>query len=159
MTFSSFNGGFSCWASRVSPRRATYFLLLRQEKVSKEKATRVFASPSLRYGATCAAREARAGRKLALRAQTCVPLDPRFAALLGATTREGREQGTRAGGGEGRSSVSLKTGGASGSSGCLSPYAIAAVPSSGSDAGSPFFWVLFFGEAKKSTSAAGPRPG
>ncbi|SFD92416.1 hypothetical protein SAMN04489710_10917 [Paracidovorax konjaci] len=26
-------------------------------------------------------------------------------------------------------------------------------------AGSPFFWVLFFGEAKKSTSAAGPRPG
>ncbi|SFE12350.1 hypothetical protein SAMN04489710_11520 [Paracidovorax konjaci] len=26
-------------------------------------------------------------------------------------------------------------------------------------AGSPFFWVLFFGEAKKSASAAGPRPG
>ncbi len=25
--------------------------------------------------------------------------------------------------------------------------------------GSPFFWVLFFGEAKKSASAAGPRPG
>ncbi|SDC58768.1 hypothetical protein SAMN05192589_102505 [Paracidovorax valerianellae] len=25
--------------------------------------------------------------------------------------------------------------------------------------GSPFFWVRFFGEAKKSTSAAGPRPG
>ncbi|WP_217644360.1 hypothetical protein, partial [Paracidovorax konjaci] len=23
----------------------------------------------------------------------------------------------------------------------------------------PFFWVLFFGEAKKSASAAGPRPG
>ncbi len=26
-------------------------------------------------------------------------------------------------------------------------------------AGSPFFWVLFFGEAKKSTSPAGARPG
>jgi hypothetical protein len=25
--------------------------------------------------------------------------------------------------------------------------------------GSPFFWVLCFGEAKKRTSAAGPRPG
>ena len=32
-------------------------------------------------------------------------------------------------------------------------------PRSGPDFGSPFFWVLFFGEAKKSTSAAGPRPG
>jgi hypothetical protein len=28
-------------ASRVSPRRATHFLLLRQEKVSKEKASRI----------------------------------------------------------------------------------------------------------------------
>jgi len=27
------------------------------------------------------------------------------------------------------------------------------------DWGSPFFWVLFFGEAKKSTSPAGARPG
>ena len=32
-------------------------------------------------------------------------------------------------------------------------------PRSGPDFGSPFFWVLFFGEAKKSASAAGPRPG
>ena len=28
-----------------------------------------------------------------------------------------------------------------------------------SASGSPFFWVLFFGEAKKSASVAGPRPG
>src|SRR5690606_37430147 len=27
------------------------------------------------------------------------------------------------------------------------------------DCGSPFFWVLFFGEAKKRTSPAGARPG
>jgi len=33
----------------LSPRRATHFLLLRQEKVSKEKATLVFAS--LRFAA------------------------------------------------------------------------------------------------------------
>ncbi|AVS96322.1 hypothetical protein C8232_08700 [Paracidovorax avenae] len=26
-------------------------------------------------------------------------------------------------------------------------------------AGSPFFWLLFFGEAKKSSSPAGARPG
>ena len=38
---------------RVSPRRATHFLLLRQEKVSKEKATQLSATPALRYGATC----------------------------------------------------------------------------------------------------------
>ncbi len=36
-------------ASRVSPRRATHFLLRRQEKVSKEKATRL--SGSLRFAA------------------------------------------------------------------------------------------------------------
>ena len=39
--------------SRVSARRPTHFLLLRQEKVSKEKATQLSATPALRYGATC----------------------------------------------------------------------------------------------------------
>jgi len=39
-------------ASRVSPRRATRFLLLRQKKVSKEKATLLSASPPC-GGATC----------------------------------------------------------------------------------------------------------
>ena len=38
---------------RVSARRPTHFLLLRQEKVSKEKATQLSATPALRYGATC----------------------------------------------------------------------------------------------------------
>jgi hypothetical protein len=32
-------------------------------------------------------------------------------------------------------------------------------PRSGPDVGSPFFCLLFFGEAKKSEAAAGPRPG
>ena len=50
---------------RVSPRWASYFLLLRQKKVTKEKATPLFATPELRFGATCAARETGEGRKLA----------------------------------------------------------------------------------------------
>jgi hypothetical protein len=118
---------FSFVAGRVSPRRATHFLLLRQKKVSKEKATLVSATPALRYGATCAARKARAGRKLALRAQTCVPLFPRFAALLGAATREwGAEdkQDTCTG------MVVGANARASGSYGCSVPHAIEAVPSS-----------------------------
>ena len=49
-------------ASRVSPRRATYFLLLRQKKVSKEKANR---SP-VRFAVPCAARAWRGRAKLAL---------------------------------------------------------------------------------------------
>jgi hypothetical protein len=88
MNFCSFTGGVAFVASRVSARRPSSFLLGRQKKRTKEKATLVFASPALGAGATCAARKARASRKLALRAQTCVPLIPRFAALLGANTRE-----------------------------------------------------------------------
>ena len=40
----------------VCARRRSNFLLRRQEKVTKEKATLLRASPSLRYGATCDAR-------------------------------------------------------------------------------------------------------
>jgi len=71
---------------RVSPRRASHFLLLRQKKVTKEKATPLSATPSLRYGATCGARVSRGLAELApLRfAQTAASPDPRDAALLGA---------------------------------------------------------------------------
>ena len=59
----------------LSPRRATHFLLLRQKKVSKEKATPLSASPALRYGATCGARGRGAPqnslRALALRSDNC----------------------------------------------------------------------------------------
>src|SRR5512140_3954106 len=52
-------------ACRVSPRRATHFLLLRQKKVSKEKATLLSASPPC-GGATCAQMAIAGGpRKLA----------------------------------------------------------------------------------------------
>ena len=40
----------------MSPRRASPFLLGRQKKGTKEKATLLSATPSLRYGATWGAR-------------------------------------------------------------------------------------------------------
>ena len=49
----------------ISPRRASHFLLLRQKKVTKEKATPLSATPSLRYGATCGARVSRGLAELA----------------------------------------------------------------------------------------------
>ncbi|SCX61487.1 hypothetical protein SAMN03159363_2294 [Variovorax sp. EL159] len=78
---------------RVSPRRATHFLLLRQKKVSKEKATPLSATPSLRYGAACGARVSR-GPQNSLRSNSCGP-DPRNAALLGAARGEGTPSGHR----------------------------------------------------------------
>ena len=53
---------FACVTSRVSPRQATHFLLLRQEKVSKEKASRI-RRPAAR--AHCDARRSRGLAKLA----------------------------------------------------------------------------------------------
>ena len=53
--------------SRVSARRPTHFLLLRQEKVSKEKATQLSATPALRYGATCVGEFAGCAVELATR--------------------------------------------------------------------------------------------
>jgi hypothetical protein len=46
-------------------RRRSTFLLRRQEKGTKEKATPLSVTPSLRYGATCGARFRRGPRKLA----------------------------------------------------------------------------------------------
>ena len=72
-------------------RRRSNFLLRRQEKVTKEKATPLSVSPSLRYGATCGARFRRGPRKLAaLRfAQTARGPDPPEAVLLGTDRGEG----------------------------------------------------------------------
>ncbi|MDQ0053123.1 hypothetical protein J2W32_002169 [Variovorax boronicumulans] len=70
---------------RVSPRQATYFLLLRQKNVSKEKATLL--SATLRY-ATGNLRCSRfAGSRRTRFAQTAASPDPRTAALLGAARR------------------------------------------------------------------------
>ncbi|TWD87285.1 hypothetical protein FB547_103267 [Variovorax beijingensis] len=78
---------------RVSPRRATHFLLLRQKKVSKEKATLL--SASLRF-ATGNLRCSRfAGSRRTRFAQTAASPDPRNAALLGAARRDGEKTGHR----------------------------------------------------------------
>ena len=79
-------GSLMSSGAALSPRRATHFLLLRQEKVSKEKATLVPASPSLRYGATCGAQSSR-GPASTRFAQTIAGPDPSGPALLGAFTR------------------------------------------------------------------------
>jgi len=71
---------------RVSPRRATYFSLLRQRKVGKRKATLL--SASLRF-ATGNLRCSRfAGSRRTRFAQTAASPDPRNAALLGAARRD-----------------------------------------------------------------------
>ena len=56
-------------------RRRSNFLLRRQEKVTKEKATPLSVSPSLRYGATCGARR-KAGSAQTRFAQTARGPDP-----------------------------------------------------------------------------------
>jgi hypothetical protein len=76
---------FSFVAGRVSARRPTHFLLLRQEKVSKEKATRV--RVSLRYAKGNLRCSQQAGGSQTRFAQTCEPLFPPVAALLGTRTR------------------------------------------------------------------------
>ena len=68
-------------AGRVSPRRATHFLLLRQKKVSKEKATRSL-GPYASLRATCGAR-LRRGLAQTRFAQTSAIPDPPTSALLG----------------------------------------------------------------------------
>ncbi|RIX80943.1 hypothetical protein D3H34_11720 [Acidovorax cavernicola] len=82
--------GGGCFVSRgrVSPRRATYFLLLRQKKVSKEKATPL--SASLRFATGNLRCSHFAGSRRTRFAQTAASPDPRNAALLGAARGEGR---------------------------------------------------------------------
>jgi hypothetical protein len=69
------------WFGRVSARRPTHFLLLRQEKVSKEKASR----SQGRYAVPCAAR-VRWGRVQTRFAQTCTRPYPPATALLSPVT-------------------------------------------------------------------------
>jgi hypothetical protein len=202
---------------RVSPRRATYFLLLRQKKVGKEKATLL--SVSLRFATgnlRCSAQE---GVRRTRFAQTAAALIPPAPALLGTARRERNAPSLRSAAEQpGLAFASLgrafnpsepnKTNApfqaqqaqsaccalvAERSKGpcvstplwlrrgaqrfadqgrsCLSEASSAdpakrehrRLPRSeakGSQTvGSPFFCLRFFGEAKKSRSAAGPRPG
>ena len=75
----------------LSPRRATYFSLLRQRNLRKRKATLVSASPSLRSGATCGAQSSR-GLVQTRCAQTSTSPIPSGPPLLGAFTRVGGKE-------------------------------------------------------------------
>ena len=77
----------------MCPRQGSNFLLLRQEKVSKEKATR--SSGSLRFAAGnlwCSQKMGSSSNSPL--AQTIARPDPFFAALLGPARRVGREGDT-----------------------------------------------------------------
>jgi hypothetical protein len=75
---------FVCSLHRVgtSARQPSHFLLLAQEKVTKEKGT---PNPAASAGLLCAARSSREVQKLALRAQTSELLFPSCPALLDAS--------------------------------------------------------------------------
>jgi hypothetical protein len=79
--------GFACVASRVSPRRASSFLLGRQKKRTKEKATRVRVSLRCAKGNLRCSQQA-GSLQTRLSPQTCNLLYPPVAALLGTRTRE-----------------------------------------------------------------------
>ena len=160
-------------ASRVSPRRATHFSLLRQRKVSKRKASR----RQGRFAVPCAARTARGLAKLASlgqrqpwsercsAAQPCLnggevghPMYPKTPAAhaLRAVPRRYEEASSAESGGSG--AQMFEPGGrVSAHPARIEQRSVPAQP--GDESGSLFFWVLFFGEAKKSTSPAGAMPG
>ncbi|NVM88844.1 hypothetical protein FHT32_002492 [Variovorax sp. SG517] len=220
-----FASGCFAFRGRVSPRRATYFLLLRQKKVGKEKATLL--SVSLRFATgnlRCSAQE---GVRRTRFAQTAAALIPPAPALLGTARREWDAPSLRSASEQPpRAFASLGCAPDSGDSdtdtdtdthtvapsfqaqqaqsaccalvaersdgpqvfnplwlrrgaerfadqgrSCLSEASSAdpakrehrRLPRSAAKGsqtvGSPFFCLRFFGEAKKSRSAAGPRPG
>ena len=73
--------GFAEAVGRVSPRRASHFLLLRQKKVTKEKATPL--SVSLRFATGNLRCSEKAGVRRTRFAQTAAALIPLSPALLG----------------------------------------------------------------------------
>ena len=80
---------------------ASNFLLLRQKKVTKEKAPRWSGSPALRFGASCGARRKR-GRARTRCAQTIARPDPFSAVLLGPARRVERRKTNTCSGRRGR---------------------------------------------------------
>jgi hypothetical protein len=76
----------------ICARQRSHFLLLAQEKVTKEKGTPIPAAPA---GLLCAARARREVQKLALRAQTSELLFPSCPALLDASNGDPKSQHQR----------------------------------------------------------------
>jgi len=192
----SFRVGLVCPQAGGSPA-ATHFLLFRQKKVSKEKATPL--SASLRFAAgnlRCSVQPGPGSNSLRSDNR------PSLSDWTSAPRRIQKGCGDRIGNGFGFGyAIGLRRGCAlrvlaspypnpnphlflhpSGwaeersrkrirASDCLSVASSSSTPLSASTAGcpqrsegtrtigSPFFWVLFFGDAKKSASPAGARPG
>jgi hypothetical protein len=187
----------SCFTfrGRVSPRRATYFSLLRQRKVGKRKATLLFAS--LRFASgnlRCSTPE---GVRRTRFAQTAAALIPPASALLGATRRDGGTERAIAALGPQRDCRRAAPAvapcrakqrpvlsppplwlrrGAQRFADQGSPLSERSefgrdpakrehrrLPRSAAEGsqtvGSPFLWLLSFGEAKERSSPAGARPG
>ena len=185
---------------RVSSRRGSYFLLLRQKKVAKEKATPL--SATLRFATGNLRCSGFAGSRRTRFAQTAASPDPRNPALLGAYRGAWIPNGPLLRSATKPPQARSACGGwywlfgsdsAERSDGLSSPHPFwlrrgaqmeagsgpqlfersefCGPPPESSTAGcpqrsggtqtvgSPFFCLRFFGEAKKSRSPAGARPG
>ena len=163
-------GAGFCWRGRslhrqlagMCARRRSHFLSLRRKKVTKERATPLSATPALRYGATCGARSGRGlARTRHCVAQTVASPDPPSPALLGADRGEDAGQPkAKSQKPKPRAIIAFGPWRSAKRAHMWPSAAKARVDVSGTQPpGSPFFWVRFFGEAKKSTSPAGARPG
>jgi hypothetical protein len=180
-----FEGGFAFGAGRVSARRPRHFSLLRQRKVPKRKATPTVCVPALCAGQPVVlapggvrANSLRSNMRGPFSARRCAPRH-RQKGLVARCTVSGHRRAAPVLGsmchatGEdplctcrAAQANAEKEGRMSEPKASLRPSRIRRAaqvarrhaPGHG-QWGSPFFWVLFFGEAKKSASAAGPRPG
>jgi hypothetical protein len=163
---------FAEGGGRGSPRRATHFLSLRRKKVSKERAT--LHAASLRFAAgnlrcSCVGRAAELATRCALRSNNRSESDdegvcPSAHARPKPCAPRRILKGTRysnihSGLGCARPRTRGRFAQRKASSTAHPATAPTQVcPAGAADCGSPFFCLLFFGEAKKSESAAGPRP-
>ncbi len=128
----------SCWDS---PRRATYFSLPRQRNLRKRKATRSL-SPCASLRATCAARLSQDGGRREFGLGLPSFTQPVLAGL---------EKGE----GDGLKNLDVRRQRSWLVSRFSGSFSFFKEPRSGPDCGSPFLWLLSFGEAKESDSPPG----
>ncbi len=181
------NSGFCLDVEAGSCPAATHFLLLRQKKVSKEKAT-LFVVPSLRYGHAAVLDKSGVNRKLAAlkHALALIHFSLRSSPpLQGAWGRKTNPDnavkckaldcspnpnsfpppvlaGLRSAGGSGNKFLDVRRRRSrlvSKNSAAFEHRKLPEAKRRDPDCGSPFFSLGFFGEAKKSKSPAGASPG
>jgi len=162
-------------------RRRSNFLLLRQKKVTKEKATLVSVTPALpgqpamlatggsRANSPCGLKHARLLIRLPLCFSAQTQGNPTSQAHKGAPWRVLVEcvfapqrrvrRRVAQGRAEKEAQMSEPAGRVSALPALAEQRSVPCAQRRDDVPGSPFFWVLCFGEAKKSTSPAGARPG